>query len=445
MKFEKNFSIAYFRERKPIWNALETVLLTVAMLALAQYISPDDPFSLSGPIPWIAIAPIFCGLLYGSLFGTTSLIVVLAYLIFLQPADAINTPIVREYLVGVCTMTFLTGLFSSYWLGRIRHVEYLNRYVREHLDDLSRDYYLLRISHERLEHAYITKPLSFRDAFYQIKQDVLKNNYDVDKTISQQLLNIFSQYCSINCAMFCFYDSRSKALTTMASLGKSFEVMLDDPLIRNAIDNHVTSYFAVNELDDNLASAYLAVVPFLNQQRKIIGFIIIKEMPFWSLTHDNLEVLSVFAAVFSLQFSTVKQVQALVDIFPSCTPEFLREFQTLVTLKKHNKVDSGLSGIMIPEGFFQENIVYSLQQQKRSLDHIWIIPIQSSLLFITLMPLTSLEGIRGFQKRLADWLKSEFGQELNKKGLDFRYQQINHQPVDTQLNDFIKVFSHVDN
>ena len=57
------------------------------------------------------------------------------------------------------------------------------------------------------------------------------------------------------------------------------------------------------------------------------------------------------------------------------------------------------------------------------------------------MPLTSFEGIRGFQKRLADWLKSEFGQELNQKGLDFRYQLINHQPVDVQLNDFIKVLS----
>lgn len=444
MKFEKNFSIAYFKERKPIWNILEASLLTVAVIFLAKYISPDDPFSLSGPIPWIAIAPIFCGLLYGSLYGALSLIIALAYLMVSQPADMMSTPLLREYLVGVSSVTFLVGIFSSYWLGRIRHVEYLNSYVREHLDDLSRDYYLLRISHERLEHAYITKPLSFRDAFYQIKQDILKNNYEIDKTISQQLLNIFSQYCSINCALFCFYDSRTKVTTTMALLGKPFDISLDDPLVRNAINTQATSYFAVNELDDSLNSAYLAVVPFLNQQRKIIGFIIIKEMPFWSLTHDNLEVLSVFAAVFSLQFSTLKQVQALLSIFPDCTPEFLREYQTLVSLKQHHNVESGLSGLLIPEGFFQENMVYSLQQQKRSLDYIWVIPVGSSLLFITLMPLTSLEGIRGFRKRLGDFLKSEFGQEINKKGLHFRYQQISHKPVDTQLNDFIKVCSHVD-
>jgi polysaccharide biosynthesis protein PelD len=443
MKFEKNFSIAYFKKRSAVWGILETILFTLVLLLIVIKIRPSDPFGMFGVIPWIAMAPILCGLLYGALNGVISLIILLTYLMFQQHLYGSDSYALREYIVGLTSVTLFIGIFSSYWLARIRHVEYLNGYVREHLDDLSRDYYLLRISHERLEHAYITKPLSFRDAFYQIKKEILKNNGEINTAISQQLLNIFSQYCSINCAIFCLYDEKTQEVTTMASLGKEFFLSLTDPLISSALQNRITTYCAVNMLD-NEVSEYLAVIPLLDAKQKIIGFIIIKEMPFWSLTHDNLEVLSVFAATFALQFSTIKRVEHLIEIYPDCPPEFLSEFNTLVNLKKYNKVDSGISGLLVPESFFQENIIYSLEQQKRSLDHIWIISLESSKLFITLMPLTSIEGIYGYRKRLTDWLKSEFGQEINRKGMNFRYQKVNDQPVDKQLNEFIQEFSHVD-
>ena len=441
MKFENDFSIAYFKDRKPIWAILETIVITILILFLAITISPNDPFSLSGPFPWIVFAPVFCSLLYGAMNGAISLVILLLYLFYQQPVST-DSFLVREYVVGMASLTLLTGIFSSYWLSRVRHVEYLNRYVREHMDEMSRDFYLLRVSHERLEHAYITKPFSFRDAFIQLKQTILNNNFEVNANVTQELLNIFSQYCSIDRAVFCFYDDKTHIITTMATLGESFPISLDDPLLHNAIENNITTYFAVNTLEINESSDYLAVIPLLNSQRRNIGFIIIKEMPFWSLTNDNLEVLTVFAATFALQFSTIKRVESLLKLFPTCTPEFLRELQTLANLKKYNKVDSAFAALLLPEGFSQKNILYSLEQQKRALDYIWTIPIGTSILFLTLMPLSSLAGIQGYKNRLSEWLKSEFGEVLNKKGYIFRYQQLNDDDVNKQLETFIKEFSH---
>lgn len=444
MKFEKNFAVAFFKQRKAIWSILETIVITLILLFLAVSMRPNDPFSLYGPFPWIIVAPVFCTLLFGAMDGVISLIILLLYLMFQYPINNIDNFLLREYVVGITCLTLFIGIVSSYWLARIRHVEYLNRYVREHLDDLSRDYYQLRISHERLEHAYIVKPLSFRDAYSQIKQEILKNNCVMDTSLSQQLLNIFSQFCSINCAVFSLYEEKTQKLTTMAYLGNSFPVSLQDPLVETAIRNNITTYYAVNKLGTDDSSDYLAVIPLLDEFNKIIGLIIIKEMPFWSLTHDNLEVLTVFAATFALQFSTIRQVQHLMALFPSCPPEFLREFQRLISLRKNHQVDSALSAVLINEGFTQKNIAHSLEQHRRSLDYTWVLPINNSLLFLTLMPLTSEEGIHGFKKRLADWLKSEFGQELNKNGLNFRYHLLNDQTVEKQLNDFIKECSHAD-
>lgn len=437
MKFEKDFSIAYSQKRSEIWKSVETVLITLLLIYLARIVRPNDPFSLTGPIPWLCFVPVFCSLFYGAIYGISSLIILLISLLLLQPMNELNSLILREYIVGSISLTLLVGVFSSYWNSRIRQVEHLNNYVREHLEDLSRDYYLLRISHERIEQAYIIKPLSLREAFYQIKQDMVKSNYEINSNNSQMLLGIFSQYCSLNSAAFCLYNEMQQ-INTIAFLGVEFPVSASDPLIQNAIKKKATTYFAVNKLVDSDQSEYIAIIPLLNTQRTMIGFVVIRNMPFWSLTHDNLEVLSVIAAYFALQWSTIRKVAHLLKIFPTCPSEFLDEFQTLVSLKKHNNVDSALSCIIVPPGAQQQNIVYTLEQQKRSLDYLWVFSVKSVKLVITLMPLTSIEGVFGYKRRIAALLKGEFSRVLNTEGLNFRFQQVNQQGVSKQLNDFIK-------
>lgn len=445
MKFEKDFSVAYSQERSQVWKSVETFLITLLLLLLARFIRPDDPLSLSGPIPWLIFAPIFCSLFFGAVYGIGSLIILLISIIFIQPLAAIDSYTLRIYIIGAIGFTLLGGFFSSYWSSRISHVEHLNDYVRQHLEDLSRNYYLLRISHERIEQAYIIKPVSFREAFYQIKQEMQKNNCEINTDNCQMLLGVISQFCSINNAAFCTYNEDSKEIIPLAFFGKQFLISADDPLIEKVTKNKTASYFDISRLIDKNElneSAFLTVIPLFNTQRKIMAFIVIKDMPFWALTHDNLETLSVFAAYFAMQWSTLNKVEHLSKEFPSCSSEFLNEFQTLVSLKKHNKIESALACLIVPPGSHQKNIVYLLERQKRSLDYIWVLSLESAELVITLMPLTNMEGILGYKKRITTMLKNDFGLELNTHGLNFRFQQINQQSENKQLHDFVEEATH---
>lgn len=442
MKFESDFSIAYAQKRSDVWTTFETILITLLLIVLAYIIHPNDPFTLKGPIPWLVFVPVFCSLFYGAVFGIGSFLILLVTLLYQQHTNVFSHLIIREYVIGSLGFTLLTGIFSSYWHSRIRHVEHLNNYVRGHLENISRDYYLLRISHDRIEQAYIIKPLSFRDAFIQIKEQMLRSDCEINAGNGQMLLGILSQYCSINNAAFCLCDSKSGEINTLAVLGKKFSINAADPLIQQVIKKKLTSYYDLSELQDRNTSAYLAVIPLFNNQEKIIGFVIIKEMPFWSLTHDNLEVLSIFAAYFSLQSFIVKKAQPLIAEFPGCPADFLNEFRILVQLKKHSSIESALSCIVVPKGPQQQNIVYILERQKRSLDYIWVLNVKTTRIVITLMPLTSLEGMLGYRKRIASFLKNEFGLELNTKGLNFRFQQLTELDEKNQLNDFIEEASH---
>ena len=443
MKFEKDYSIAYTQQRSDLWKSLETVVITTLMVFVVYKVFPGDPFSIKGPIPWICFVPVFYSLFYGSIYGILSLFILLLFLTIQLPIESLHGSIFREYLAGSVSLTLLAGAFSSYWIARTRHVEQLNQYVREHLDNLSRDYYLLRISHERIEQSYIIKPLSLRDMFYQLKQELIKNDCQINQSTSMTLLELFSQYCSINNAAYCFYDTETNQIKPIAFLGKEFAVKIDDPLIQNTISAKSSSYFAVNKLIKGNKSDYLAIIPQFKSMGEIMGFVIIKDIPFWSLTHDNMEVLTVLSAYFTLQWTTLNKVSPLLKEYPTCSSDFLNEFQSLVSLKKENSVDSAISCLMIPPGSQQQNITYLFEQQKRSLDYLWVHPVHSYNFVFTLMPLTSLSAMFGFRNRVEGLLKREFGLELNKDGLYIRYQQLNQIDPDKQLHDFIEEVTHV--
>ncbi|KTD61687.1 PelD GGDEF domain-containing protein [Legionella spiritensis] len=442
MKFEKDFSIALVQRRSSFWKSIETILITLLLLLLIYLKNPNDPFSIMGPVPWIIFAPVFCSLFYGAAYGMSSLILILLFIIFQLPKEIFYDLRIREYIIGITGLTALASVFSSYWISRIRHVEHLNHYVREHLENLSRDYFLLRISHENIEQAYIVKPLSFREAFSQIKQYIIRNDCEINEENGQFLLGIFSQYCSINNAAFCLYNEKNKDIQAVAFLGKEFPISPNDPLVKNAIDNKVSTYLAISRLTEEDDTDFLAVIPLFNDERDTIGFVIIKDMPFWSLTHDNLEVLSVFAAYFAMQWSIIREISPLLKDFPDFSPDFLSELRSVIQLKKYSNVDSSLSYFLVPPGVQQQNIVYLIERQKRALDCFCVLTIKQVQFIVVLMPLTSMEGIFGYKKRMTDLFKSELGVELNKQDVLFRYHQIRGQSESDHLINLIEEATH---
>lgn len=441
MQLEKNFAIAAIQRRSRLWGMIETVLLTLLFIWLGRMFRPNDPFYLSGPIPWVAFAPILCSLFYGTFKGALSLSILVGLLIWHQPTPILESLPIREYIAGISTITLLTGIFSSYWFSRILHVEHLNLYVREHLEALSREYYMLRVSHDRLEYAYIAKPTSMRDVFYQIQQNMQHSQNPLSPEAGQKLLGLFTQFCSINSAVFCEYHTRMQQPHLIAHLGENFQIDLDDPLLKKALKEKVTAYTSISEIELRYKSQYLAVIPLLNTDMEYMGFIVIKDMGFWGLTHDNLEVLSVLAAYFAIQFSAVQTAENCLRSFPECPAQFAQELERMVYLWKYYKVKSSLICLVVPEITEQNNIIYSLQQQKRSLDCTWIfsptVTQKSAKFFITLMPLTSMEGINGYYTRLTSWLKHTFSQDIQQNGFHFRSHPLNKESAVNQLKQFL--------
>ncbi|QBR83794.1 hypothetical protein E3983_05170 [Legionella israelensis] len=442
MKFEEEYPFIYIRHRSWVWKFIETLLITVSVLLLSQVLWPRDPVFLSGPMPWPMLLPIFCCLFYGAAYGSVSLILLLFFLLYKNPDILLTEPTIQLYVGGSIALLVLVSIFSTYWISRIEHVEGLNQYLWEHLEDISKEYYLLHISHDRLEQSYIMKPVSVRDVFHQIDTELCVNKGQLNKKIAETMLGIFSQYCSMNNAAFCLIEEHENQVNTLAFLGKAFPIVLEDPLIQQTLKEKSGFYTAVNQFNENNQSQYLAIVPLLSIKKTVLGFIVIKDMAFWSLNHDNLEVLSVFADYLSLRWTQKDRIKSLLQIFPKCPAMFLSEFQTLIDLKQRYPVEHGLTCIIVPPGVQQSNIVYTLERGKRSLDYQWVYTIEKSIAVITLMPFTGLEGLAGYKKRVNDLLKNDFGVQFNNEGIVFRSRLLNKEETSEQLTQFLQEIRH---
>ncbi|KTD76290.1 PelD GGDEF domain-containing protein [Legionella waltersii] len=443
MKFEKDFALVYFKRRENKRMLIETIIASLVVGIFVFFLGADNPFSFrTDGFPWMILFPMFFALFYNTSFGLLSLAILWMIYGFKPDHLSIATLPMQEYIVGSFSVTALAGLFSTYWQRVISHDEHLNDYLRNHLEDLSKDYYLLKLSHERLEHAYITKPLSFRGAIHSLKSELAGDSMILNQETGLKLLTISSQYCLISNAILVLRDPQTNTLSQIASLGMSFELNTNDPLVQEVINTGTTHFVAVNQLSSHFKSEYLAVIPLLDDEKKTVGLTVIKDMPFWLLTEENMTALSVFASVIMLHMPYSNKILDLFSLFPHMEQGFLRELYLLRKLKKYHNIDSVLSALVVPVGAYQEQIVYGLKQSVRSLDYIVTLPYTDKVFVVMLLPLTPIAGAYGYESRLEEWIKNEFGLKLYEKGLLFRYRMLNSDKAYVQLQQFIEELSN---
>ena len=149
------------------------------------------------------------------------------------------------YFLGGLILVMLVGEFSSLWQARTRRAETLQLYLDQRLEHLVRQYYLLRLSHDRLEQELIGRPMSMRDALSTLQE--------VGSTTQgpEALLRLLAQYCQLETAgLYAAVDDRVH-LTPLASLGAVQPALQSDPLVQQAIESrrlcHISQALATQQ------------------------------------------------------------------------------------------------------------------------------------------------------------------------------------------------------
>lgn len=275
----------------------ETIALTAIMIVASFVTQQQDPFRLGGGFPWPVLGPLLAGLRYGFVYGFVSallILVVLGVAINLQWQAASGFPL--PWAIGVVIVAMVAGEFRDMWGRRLHRLEGAFQYRAERLEEFTRNYQLLRLSHDRLEQTVANSGLSLREGIMHL-QSTLDAIDGLTETSLQKLIEFVAEYGALTQA--CIVGITADRIDTariLARVGEDFTIDDNDPVLKTALESGELA--AVNLITENAANLnpLLAAVPVTDSTGEVHAMLLVRSMPFFAFQENNLKLIAVLVA-----------------------------------------------------------------------------------------------------------------------------------------------------
>lgn len=417
--------------RLTLW--LETAALTLLLPLAGFLLNRDDPFFIKAEFPWLWFGPLLVALRYGIAPALTSVALVALFWFGAVALGLVAGVFPLHFMLGGALLALLAGQFSSSWATRLRRSDQLSRHASERFQQLSRAYFMVRHSHDRLEQNLVSRPVTLRQAMMELRRILLERGGEVGPELATELMVILAHYCSLSSAAIYAVQQGRPATVPLAQCGQGAVCDPDDLLVRSALESGTTAYQAANRLGRSQQSSYLVVAPLCTSSGRVLGLVLVSDMPFMALHRETLQILGVLLAYAADHIEAVEIAGNLITIYPDCPTVFGAELVKMTHLKRDLDVVSTLVVISLHPGPRLEELCLILERQQRGLDHGWRRELGWGVQFVTLMPFSGPAALEGYQARLNEVLKSQLKMTLQSSGISLRYAMISGDEPAVQL------------
>lgn len=389
--------------------AAETLLLPLLALLIGYVFSRSDPLWVHAEFPWSWFAPMIVALRYGPIAGLSAAGVLLLGWLGFNREDVSSFP--QQYFLGGLIVVMIVGEISSLWRARIRRARTAQYYMDQRTEQLVRQHYLLRLSHDQLEQELIGRPVSMRDAI-----SVLSGLSGAPGD-AQSLLNLLAQFCQISAASLVAVHDDKLEPQPIAQLGGVHEIRPEDPLLRQALEARVLTHVSQG-LREAQQTRYLVVAPMLDLSGEIYGLLLVEEMPFFALKEETLQTINLLLGYYTDSVAANRLAQPLLQVYPQCPQPFASELQRM----EHVNRNAGLSSLVVmlelsPQAV-QSQMAQQLMRLERMLDRSWLIEGRSGKQWLAiLMPLGTSATAEGYLSRIEVWLSQRGVESLGAAGI----------------------------
>ncbi len=386
--------------RRPAWEWFETVSLTLLAAALGYWAQPENPFFVRADFPWLALAPVLLALRYGVLPGLASCAVLVALWSGALRLDIVTDTSPGPYLLGVLILTMVCGEFASIWQGRLRRLEVSSRYLDERLERITRQHYLLMLSHDRLEQDQFARPVTLRAALARIRTLAATRQGPEGFPGLQDLLELLSQFCQLEVASFHACPGGVPDARILYAVGAAQPLATDDPLVAYCLQKRELSHVQMAELRSAAHSRYLIVAPVATHDGSLIALLAVEQMPFLALHDETLTTLAVLLGYYADALQVSRAARIMQRALPGCPLEFADELNRCHRLWREAGVHSSL--LLVKFGTHPDAAAFRtlLRREFRDLDMLWEIPQQRGPAFLVLLPLAGPAGVEGCLARI---------------------------------------------
>lgn len=399
-------------ERSSVLLRIVSESLGVVGLSLiaAHWLNPLDPFGLGAQFPWVWLGPLLLAMRYGTLDGVLAAAVLLAAWLLPAPYGMTGRPdaaaFPQEYFLGGLVLVLVAGQFADVWNARLARIRAANGYLDERLTSLTRSHYLLRLSHQRLEHELLVRPVTLSDLITELRP---VTPVDAGRlTQAETLLRMLSGSCEIEAGAIHAIVDGALVTDAAAAIGEPPALDAQDPLVRMALESGRLVH--VRASDATLyRSQYLVACPLKPARGAPIGLLVVRSMPFFALNEENLQFLAVLAGYYADGVMRAAAIHPVRILRPTVPPDFALELVRMKRLHDQAGVDSSLLAMRFARGGDSQQAFEHVRRIRRSADVCWELETADHHLMLILLPMAGPAAVDGMLMRIESSIRQQFG------------------------------------
>lgn len=391
----------------------EVVIVTAAFLGLCYWANPQDPLYLGAPFSWPILGTLLVGLRYGFFAGLVSALLVLGFVNWLFQGQP-DTDFPWVWSAGLLYTGLLAGEFRDYWSRKLQRVEAAHEYSLLRVKEFTRSFYLMKVSHDRLEQQLATSSGSLREALRRLYGELQAGAARLNPENARLMLQVLTRYGQLQVAAVYRVEAGRIAGGPLASTGDFGQLHDNDPLLETTLERvelvSVQTEFHAHL--DRLDTDLLAVVPLVTSNGELMAVCAIKAMPFFSFHHKSLRLLAILAG----HMADMVQVQLQSDMTGTSDWQYLC-FQARRSARDAEQFN--LPGILlnIQTSVKEADLVHErMAGLRRGLDVLAMNQSSDDTVdVVLLMPLTDELGLAGYLHRLEDDFRENLGIALKER------------------------------
>ncbi|MGA9539238.1 MAG: PelD GGDEF domain-containing protein [Desulfobacterales bacterium] len=388
---------------------VETLIILLVFPAIGHWLNPVDPLFVHSEFPWLIFATLLPALRYGFAYGFASAMLLIALLgaaTHWQVLGIHNFPV--KYSIGLLLSAMLAGEFVDLWIKREAQQRIVNSYQHMRLEEFTRSYHLLKVSHDRMEHRLAAGTVSLREALVGLRRRLMLSG--VEEALTQetggQILRLFADYVSIRVAAIYRTDETHKVLPDpIATLGQCRLGSNHEMVLQSVQRACLISVRDILDRKEAAAAGPLAVVPLIDVNDRIHGVLVIEDMLFLSMQEENLRLLAVLGG----HIGDMVALAADRGGPDADGAQFFRETQRAILNRRQYGLPAMLVSTALPHGETGKEVEALLLRQRRGLDCVWVRGGDGGKTMLLLMPLTGTVEYEGYRKRIDHIIREHFG------------------------------------
>jgi hypothetical protein len=279
----------------------EVLAITLIPSLATAYLAPDDPLLLGGHFPWLVLLPLLVGVQHGALAAAlSSALLVAAGVAHSVLGGPTSLGALAAFAAGCVSAGVIAGHSRDRVLARLMRLSREARQGAERLARLGRAHAVMKLSHRRLEERMAARSWSIVGAFDDARRALASQTSLAG--VGEVVLHVLSNHALVQSATLLTLardDRGHVALEARARIGNPPPFDTAHPLVQRALDTGRLVALDAESADGGAEQDLLAVAPLGTASGRLLGLVLIHEMPFMAFQAENLKGLAALTALLA--------------------------------------------------------------------------------------------------------------------------------------------------